>query len=277
MELFNDKEELSCDTHTSNWKYAYSSVIGTSHISFETPKQDFCKVEEQVINDVNYLFAAVADGAGSAKYSDRSSRYICKLFIRKVKSWLLTNELSTLNRETVLAWFLIFQKVIKRAVKIYHLESIREFATTFLFAILSDKGNVFVQVGDGVIAKGNSTTLDCIFIPQNGEYLNTTSFATDENIDEQFLFEVNSNNVERLVLFTDGIELISFDFSTMKPHTRFFNPIFAQLENSDVIGLNDETSEFISGFLGCERVNQRTDDDKTLVIISSVSDKAEIN
>lgn len=266
------KNELQSNTHTPKWKYAYASVIGTSHINSNTTKQDFCKVEEYLVNDVMYLLVAVADGAGSAKYSDASSKYICKLFTRKAKSWLDKNKITELTRDTVLSWFLLFQKVIARAVRLYHLESPRDFATTLLFTILSVKGNIFIQIGDGVIAQGNSFDINCVFLPQNGEYLNTTYFASDKNIAEHFMFTHNTDNIERLVMHTDGIELISFDFTRMKPHVRFFNPLFDQLESSDGFGIDKETSEFIAGFLNCERVNQKTDDDKTLVIISQIKE-----
>ena len=251
-----------------DWKYALASVIGTSHLDSNTTKQDFCLVEKKNINGVNYLFSAVADGAGSAKFSDKSSSYICRLFIRKAEKWLNENDISTLNKEVVLSWFLHFQNVINRVVRIYHIDSIKEFATTLLFALLSEKGNIFVQIGDGVIAKGDINDLNCVFEPQHGEYINTTYFATEKNISERFMFEFNSDKIKRLVMHTDGIEIISFNFALKKPHINFFNPIFAMLDEFNKSGLDKNTSEFIYGFLDCERVKQKTDDDKTMVIIS---------
>lgn len=251
-----------------DWKYALASVIGTSHLDSNTTKQDFCLVEKKNINGVNYLFSAVADGAGSAKFSDKSSSYICRLFIRKAEKWLNENDISTLNKEVVLSWFLHFQNVINRVVRIYHIDSIKEFATTLLFALLSEKGNIFVQIGDGVIAKGDINDLNCVFEPQHGEYINATYFATEKNISERFMFEFNSDKIKRLVMHTDGIEIISFNFALKKPHINFFNPIFAMLDEFNKSGLDKNTSEFIYGFLDCERVKQKTDDDKTMVIIS---------
>ena len=251
-----------------DWKYALASVIGTSHLDSNTTKQDFCLVEKKNINGVNYLFSAVADGAGSAKFSDKSSSYICRLFIRKAEKWLNENDISTLNKEVVLSWFLHFQNVLNRVVRIYHIDSIKEFATTLLFALLSEKGNIFVQIGDGVIAKGDINDLNCVFEPQHGEYINTTYFATEKNISERFMFEFNSDKIKRLVMHTDGIEIISFNFALKKPHINFFNPIFAMLDEFNKSGLDKNTSEFIYGFLDCERVKQKTDDDKTMVIIS---------
>ena len=90
----------------------------------------------------------------------------------------------------------------------------------------------------------------------------------DKNISELFLYEKNNEKVKRLVMFTDGIEIISFDFSSNKPHIAFFNPIFSHLLESDSFGFNKNTSDFLTGFLNSSRVNQRTDDDKTLVIAS---------
>ena len=158
--------------------------------------------------------------------------------------------------------------MINRVVRIYHIDSIKEFATTLLFALLSEKGNIFVQIGDGVIAKGDINDLNCVFEPQHGEYINATYFATEKNISERFMFEFNSDKIKRLVMHTDGIEIISFNFALKKPHINFFNPIFAMLDEFNKSGLDKNTSEFIYGFLDCERVKQKTDDDKTMVIIS---------
>lgn len=106
-----------------NWKYFYSSVKGTSHIASNTLKQDSCEICE--FN--NYLVSAVADGAGSAKHSDLSSKFICKLFVRKSKQWLISNKLENLTRAIISEWFIYFQKVINRAVlrKQYRLKVIK--------------------------------------------------------------------------------------------------------------------------------------------------------
>ena len=250
------------------WKYAFTAAIGASHLATNEDIQDNCSVAELDICGEKYLLCAVADGAGSAKFSNISSKYICNFFIRKAKIWLKNNSISNITRDVISFWFSLFQKVINRAARIYKIDNIKQFATTLLFVILSSKTNVFVQIGDGIIAKGDDKTLNCVFLPQNGEYLNTTFFATDKNISELFLYEKNNDKVKRLVMFTDGIEIISFDFSSNKPHIAFFNPLFSHLLESDSFGFNKNTSDFLTGFLNSSRVNQRTDDDKTLVIAS---------
>ena len=121
-----------------NWKYFYSSVKGTSHIANNSEKQDNCNSIIFTVDGNNYLVSAVADGAGSAKHSDVSSGFICKLFLRKMKQWLEANDIENFSRDIVSEWFQYFQKVMHRVVKRYQLESIRELATTLLFVVLSD-------------------------------------------------------------------------------------------------------------------------------------------
>lgn len=246
------------------YKYYYSSVKGTSHEKTNTPKQDNLRVLHCCANNINYLISAVADGAGTAKYSNISSKHICKFLTQKMSIWLRTNELSTFNQDIISSWIKQFQVLLNRFIRRYKLETIRDFATTILFAVLSDVGNVFMQIGDGAISIGNATELQCVFHPQKGEYANTTHFATEEHFEKYLMFKNSNNNIERLAMHTDGIEMISL-VNLETPSTAFFNPFFECL-NDEPIGYNKELSEELSEFLASERVNKKTDDDKTLVI-----------
>ena len=248
------------------WKYFYASVKGTSHEKTNTLKQDSCSVENVEINNENYLVIAVADGAGSAKKSDISSKYICRLFTKNAQQWLKDNNINDLTREVVTEWFNYFQKVLNRLIKIYKLDSIRDFATTLLFAILGEDCNVFVQIGDGIIAVDFGSGLDCVFQPQNGEFLNTTRFATESDAPNIFMYKVTNGNILKFVMHTDGIEQIGFDFAKQKPFSPFFNPFFNALENSKNFGMQENLSKQLANFLNSNRVNSKTDDDKTLII-----------
>lgn len=248
------------------WKYFYASVKGTSHEKNNTLKQDSCSVKNIEINNENYLVIAVADGAGSAKKSDISSKFICSLFTKRTQQWLKDNKINDLTREIVAEWFNYFQKVLNRLVKLYKLDSIRDFATTFLFAILGEGCNVFVQIGDGIIAVDFGSGLDCVFQPQNGEFLNTTRFATESDALDIFMYKVTNDSILKIAMHTDGIEHIGFDFAEQKPFSPFFNPFFNALENSKTIGMQENLSKQLADFLNSDRVNSKTDDDKTLVI-----------
>ena len=267
------------------WKYIYSSTKGTSHEATNIPRQDNCKINVYTINGKDYLVSAVADGAGSAKHSDLSSKYICNLFLKKTENWLKSNNIEDITRDTIVEWFFYFQKVVKRAVTLLKLESVRDLATTLLFSILSENYNVFVQIGDGIIAKGDDENgFECVFLPQNGEFLNTTHFATESNATDIFMFKTTNENVKRIAMHTDGIEQIAFDFKTQKPFEPFFKPFFNALEKLKKYEYSESLSKQLENFLTSDRVNKKTDDDKTLFLalsnavltITNISDASNI-
>ena len=77
------------------------------------------------------------------------------------------------------------------------------------------------------------------------------------------------SELEDIVLFTDGIESIAIDFSTGKPHEPFLKPMLAPLRNgSDGASLSDKLIEFLSS----PAINEKTDDDKTLILASRKDD-----
>jgi serine/threonine protein phosphatase PrpC len=87
------------------WKYASSSVTGTSHIHTETPCQDAHVCEFISGSKFDCLVLAVADGAGSATHSDIGSRLSCDLLVEFVREWCNGfYEVSPLSRYFVEEW-----------------------------------------------------------------------------------------------------------------------------------------------------------------------------
>lgn len=248
-----------------SYKFYYSSVKGTSHEKTGTLKQDDINVKSFIFDDKEYLISAVADGAGTAKYSNISSNFICKFLVRKMTKWISINSIKNFNKEILCSWIEQWQKILTRYIKIRKLPSTRDFATTILFSVLSDEMNIFAQIGDGSIVAGNAEDLNCVFLPQKGEYANTTHFATEENFNMYLMFNTNTENIERVAMHTDGIEMISL-IKLEKPSLGFFNPFFDALKEEH-LGFNEDLSEELSEFLSSDRVNKRTNDDKTLIII----------
>lgn len=255
------------NTPAKSWNYFLASVKGTSHNASGLPKQDSVMVSTFSVDNNEYLVGVVADGAGSAKYSDASSKFICKYFIKRTKNWLKRKELKDLTQENIGNWFIDFKKIINRSVKAYKIESSREFATTLLYVVLSKNYNIFVQIGDGAISVGDDTNFECVFWPQNGEFINTTSFATEENSENKFMFKVSEETVEKLAMHTDGIELIALNMKNQKPYLPFFTPFFNALYKLKAFGYSENLSKQAETFLQSDKVNQKTDDDKTLLMI----------
>jgi len=247
-----------------SYKYYYSSVKGTSHEETDTPKQDSLRVFSLTVDKKDYFISVVTDGAGTAKFSDKSSDYLCQYLAFTMMGWLRSNNLSDFKREIFCNWIKNFQSLLHEYVKRDNLPSVRECATTLLFAVISDDTNLFAQIGDGAIIIDNQEELKCVFTPQKGEYANTTHFVIEEKFERYLMFGMTNEKVERFAMHTDGIEMISL-VNLEKPLKQFFNPFFDCLANEPK-GYNKELSEELSEFLSSDRVNKKTNDDKTLVI-----------
>ena len=62
---------------------------------------------------------------------------------------------------------------------------------------------------------------------------------------------------------TDGLQRLALDFSAKQPHAEFFHPLFQAIKIS---AKSDDLSTALKAFLNSPIINERTDDDKTLVL-----------
>ena len=93
---------------------------------------------------------------------------------------------------------------------------------------------------------------------------------TDIRAQEETQVEVYRQELVELAVFSDGIERLALDFGAGEAHTGFFNGLFPHMRGLPE-GLSEGLAKQIEGFLGSERVNKRTDDDKTLILASRLS------
>ena len=69
--------------------------------------------------------------------------------------------------------------------------------------------------------------------------------------------------VTALVLITDGLLRLALEFPTYEPYAPFFEPLLAfTAQQQD----EDHARERLAGVLASDRICDRTDDDKTLVV-----------
>jgi hypothetical protein len=259
-------------TEKNDWKYTYVSVIGTSHKKLDSPCQDSSKC--QVIKDSygeEVLVAVVADGAGSARFSDQGASLACSLFVNEVTKFLDEDKLvNDLEISFIENWIDQFQEVVSSHAKKYNV-TIREFACTFVAAVVGNDQAAFFQVGDGAIVvldpepDNGEEKYKWNFWPAKGEYENTTFFITDPMVKKNIQFDILPKRVEEVSLFTDGIQHLSLHYQSKTVHHPFFKPMFQVLRKVE-IGENLNSS--LEKFLSSERVNEKTDDDKTLLLAS---------
>jgi hypothetical protein len=261
---------------TEGWRYAFTSVVGTSHIRDELPCQDAsdCQVlHTQAGTPV--LVALVADGAGSARHSAEGAQLACTLLCDEIATLLDTGgAIEELTRDFVVAWLTHFQHAIAERAEGQGCAA-REFACTLLAAIVGEESGVFFQVGDGAIVVADRDEPDeygWIFWPQRGEYENMTMFITDPRAADYLEHEIKTWRYAEIALFTDGLQRLALHFASMSVHNPFFRPIFPPLRAQQP-GYLPDLSAALARFLDSPIVNGRTDDDKTLVLATRRNDE----
>jgi len=132
---------------------------------------------------------------------------------------------------------------------------------------------VFFQIGDGsiVVSDVEQESYGHVFWPERGEYENATYFATDRKFAAYLRFESVRRSVVELAMFSDGLQRLALDFQKTMPHEAFFRGVFPPVRKASPENAT-RLSEHLSNFLGSARVNQRTDDDKTLVLATRLDE-----
>ncbi|MBD2437019.1 protein phosphatase 2C domain-containing protein [Nostoc sp. FACHB-110] len=256
------------------WKAIARSETGTSHISQGIPCQDYgrCRIFK---DDV--IVGAVADGAGSAKYADVGS----KLAVETTVKYL--SRISEYLQKRKHCWEIFYQALseaeakklfTKTAKKVINDlcnqaekedDPVSDLACTLLVFVATPHWLAAMQIGDGfiVLRCKNSEEYQLLFQPDKGEFANETTFITSENALQEMQVKVSSGEQEFICASTDGLEKVAIRFQDWKPFSPFFKPFEEYLELTQN---PEEDAEYLTNFLNSERLNARTDDDKTLLL-----------
>lgn len=253
------------------WRHISASVVGTSHVLTGTPCQDNSVCCVITLRDESEVLVAIAsDGAGSAKRADEGSALACSLLIQEMETLFETGadgDLSEITKEFLTNWLVSFQREV--TIRAEHEElGARDFACTLVAAIIGEQSAVFAQIGDGATVVPSPEEPDeyCyVFWPQKGEYANETYFATDPEAHTNIQYDHVSRRIDEVAVLTDGIQNLALHYQTQSAHNPFFRPIFSWLRPAS----QDYTDKFtasLAAYLTSEKINQATDDDKTLIL-----------
>jgi hypothetical protein len=253
------------------WRYAFASVIGTSHLKTGQVCQDAsdCRIY-QTPDGQPILVAIAADGAGSAKFAETGSQLACDVLMKAAGAFLEAGGVvSKIDSALANEWLGVFQAAVEcRATEAG--ASPRDFACTLLVAIVGSDSAAFWQIGDGciIIRSSDEEEFCWVFWPDRGEYENVTFFATETSAADHLQFESVQRKIDCLSVLTDGLQRLALHYETTSAHGPFFRGLFLPLESVSGAGLSQELSRSLARFLESERVNSRTDDDKTLILAS---------
>jgi hypothetical protein len=267
---------VGVDLAARGWRTLAASVAGTSHASAGLPCADACaaRVLRRPRKGGSLLVAVAADGAGSSERAPEGARVACDAILHRARRWAAGRaDLSTFGREAFLPWLDDARARIAAAARAERRES-RDFSCTLLVALVSGARAVFFQIGDGAIVyRGRDGAYVPAMWPQNGEYANCTWFVTDDDA-AQRVQSVAAEGVDEVALLTDGLQGLALRFDTREAHGPFFEPMFARLR-AEGEGEPESLREELRAFLDSAPVNQRTDDDKTLVLATRLLPTAE--
>ncbi|OJW21243.1 MAG: hypothetical protein BGO49_24855 [Planctomycetales bacterium 71-10] len=251
------------------WKLVYGSVQGTSHVASGKPCQDYCSG----MSENGILVAACSDGAGSAELSHFGSRAAVLRFMEEA-----SHLAGAPDREALDGWVASARESVLAEAEAQGVPP-RQLACTFLAAIIGEDWAAFAQIGDGVIvfdgSAGDDETADphappgydLAFWPDNGEYANTTRFLTQADFRDHLRIEIVPRRICELAVMTDGLQMLALDVAGSRVHDRFFAPLFRTVK----AGSDEETlTASLLGFMDSKRVNERTDDDKTLLLATRI-------
>lgn len=247
------------------WRIVYASATGTSHIATNLPCQDvYCVETIQSKDSQDYLVCLVSDGAGSAQFGGEGAQLTCSVALSSIKRTLSETRLDSLIE--VERWVKEIQHVIRETADTNGL-GMREYACTFLGAIIGYDDSLFFQIGDGAIVASSGYVQGLVFCPDTGMYANMTYFITEEDALSHLQVTGTHAKIDEIALFSDGIQNLALSLEQYTPHIPFFEPMLHKIRTSsteDCLMFN----QLLEQFLNSASVNERTNDDKTLILAS---------
>lgn len=250
------------------WRAIAGSVAGTSHRRRGVPGQD-CSLLDLVGDEGEILIAIAADGAGSASHGEQGAALACQQLHGRARWWAewYDSNLDMLDVDVVTKWLAWTHRELETEAQRLGI-GLRAMACTVLGIVANSKRAVCFQIGDGAIVLETATEpLQVVFWPKVGEYANMTYFLTDSTYDRNQQIVVIEDEPVEVALLTDGLQRLALQFSAQSVHAPFFTPMFERLA-AEPQGRALMLQQQLLEFLDSPAVNDRTDDDKTLILAS---------
>ncbi len=246
-----------------SFRWASASRIGTSHIRMATRKQDALK--SFAIPSKEVFCGIVADGAGSAMFGGQGAAMICRMMASSLQEHFKISDAIPAEAD-------VWEWIDSIRDKLADLSASREvkrqaFASTLVLLVKVKDQSLVVHIGDGAVVGRNSAgDWVALSLPENGEYASSTYFLTDDP-SPKMRFVQTVEAFTAYAVFSDGIEDLALNQSEQLPHIPFFNSIIKPFDNLEGMGRTDQLSRALSDFLASERVCDKTDDDKSLILV----------
>lgn len=244
------------------WRWAAASEIGTSHVRHGVRIQDAYTVS---VMGKDCIFAIVSDGAGSAEFSAFGAWLVCRSLTIRFRYWFHKNS-DLPDDKLLIEWI---DEVRDRIAVIADRRKCipRQFASTLAAVIATPTEILTLHVGDSAVVGRRGEEWDVLCWPENGEYASTTYFVTDDP-EPRLNIARHPRKYDAFALFSDGVGDLALSHSEQTASPHFFNPMLRPVDNAQGKGRLPELSAKLRTYLAGPAICERTDDDKTLILIS---------
>ncbi len=250
------------------WHAIGASVHGVSHARTETPCQDYFATR---VLSADALVVGVADGAGSVALAREGANLVVEGALRAVAAlWSRYRPASRKAwRELMTTAFTVAQKVVALHASKTGAQP-ADYAATLALVIVTPELVVCGLIGDcAVVIATDDGQLHSLCKPQRGAYANSTYFATHHRLAARLDIQLWEQPVRHVALLSDGLLSLAMNIERNQPHAPFFTPLFAFAASAAQDAAADGRAvQDLTALLDSERVNQRTHDDKTLVLLT---------
>jgi hypothetical protein len=251
----------------SKWRVVGAVQQGQRHVKTSQPCQDVLRWQ---LWHGETLIAAVADGAGSARYAEVGANVAVESALETIAESLPRDPVA-LGPEAVKQ---LMDNTLLRARRALDLEAdkrsvtTRNLATTLLVLIATPSWAAGGQIGDGAIIIGDGNQQwHTLTGPPITEYLNETVFVGSEKARELSQISFWPGPVRHAALMSDGLQMLALKMPGAEPYAPFFKPLFSWLDRADDMGPAQAQLEL---FLRSPRIAERADDDLSLLVASRV-------
>lgn len=210
--------------------------------------------------------AIVCDGAGSAEHGGEGASVICRTLAEALRAHF-RDKGDLPSDDEIWSWVDTARDRIGLAAE-RRGKTPRAFASTLVMLVATEDVVLTAHVGDGAVVARVAEDWETLSPPENGEYASMTFFVTDDPSPRLRIARFAAAYTG-FAVFSDGIEHLALDHRTDAPHEPFFKTMLGPLDKESGDGKNAKLSVALGAFLDGPRVCEKTDDDKTLLLISS--------
>jgi hypothetical protein len=211
------------------------------------------------------LCAVVSDGAGSASHGGQGASLVCRWLTANATQWLAVHECLP-DDEQVHCWVDDLRDRLSD-IAARHDVTRRQFAATLVMLIAHRGELLALQVGDSALVARKHGAWEAICWPENGEFASTTYFVTDDPVARLRTYRLPLEH-DAFALFSDGLESVALEQLTQQPYPRFLDPMIKPVDLAEGHGRLGKLSAALHVYLESPGLCERTDDDKTLILIS---------